>query len=83
MKVYGGLTFVNGKQRRTIVKAKSQKRAAELIKTSLYSFRMFWCETGNKGELEAAEQYEPETVLIGGKPMDTDVEYRPESEVRE
>ncbi len=81
MKVYGGLIFIHGKQRRTIVKAKSQKRAAELLNVSAYQFRNFWCETGNSGELDAAEKHEPETVLVGGGPTTTNVEYRPISEV--
>jgi hypothetical protein len=53
-KVYGGLTFHNGKQVRTIVATKTKKKAIELLHISAYHFNDYWCETGNKIELEAA-----------------------------
>ena len=63
MKVFGGLTFQDGKQVRTIVATKSQKKAAELVGVSLHHFRDYWGETGNKDELEAALP-NPEIVLV-------------------
>ena len=63
MKVFGGLTFQDGKQVRTIVATTSKKKGAELVGISLHHFRDYWGETGNKDELEAALP-NPEIVLV-------------------
>lgn len=63
MKVYGGLIFVNGKQVRAIVSAKSLKRASELTGVKYNHMRGYWCETGNDIELKIATA-SPETVFI-------------------
>ena len=62
-KVYGGFTFHNGKQVRTIVATKTKKKAIELLHISAYHFNDYWCDTGNLIELEAA-MLNPEKVLI-------------------
>lgn len=54
LKVYGGLTFVGGKQVRTIVATTSQKLAAELTGVSLSYLRAYWSVTGNAHEIEVA-----------------------------
>jgi len=60
LKVYAGLTFVRGKQCRTIVAAPSKKAALEALETvgagrmSMYEFTNYWSATGNKIELEVA-----------------------------
>ncbi len=66
LKVWGGLTRSarkpapnGGTQARTIVAAKNQKRAVELLVMaghgiSLSEFRNYWCETGNELELAIA-----------------------------
>jgi hypothetical protein len=59
MKVWGWMSFLRGTQARTLVCAKNQKRAVELLNevycnVSLYSFRQYWAETGNAHELNAA-----------------------------
>lgn len=45
LKVFGGLTFKDGKQVRTIVAAKNQKAAAEAVGVSLGELRTYWAET--------------------------------------
>lgn len=67
LKVFGGLTFVGGKQVRTIVAAKSQKAAAEAVGISLGEFRNYWAETGNDQELEIALP-QPGIVFIEAVP---------------
>lgn len=62
-KVYGGLTMIKGKQRRTIIAARTKKRAAEIIGGSVSHFRDYWCVTGNETEIKIALA-EPETVFI-------------------
>ena len=60
-KVWGGNTHQRNKQVRTIVCAKTKKRALELLKDYLISsnyFNNYWCETGNKTELEIANNEE-------------------------
>lgn len=54
MRVYGGQKFKNGTQLRTIVAAKSKKKAAELVGESLHQFRQYWSETGNDIEIKTA-----------------------------
>lgn len=41
-------------QRRAIVATTSQKKAAEAMGITLYEFRTYGCETGNKKEIEQA-----------------------------
>lgn len=57
-KVFG--VNLDGKYR-GIVCAQTQKDAAELFKMSLYNFRQYGCETGNKEEIEIATK-EPNIV---------------------
>lgn len=59
VKVFGGNTFVTGKQARTTVAANSQKDAIKFleiagVRTNLNEFRNYWCETGNAQELKDA-----------------------------
>lgn len=54
MIVYGGLTFVDGRQVRTIVAAKNRTQAARLIGESVHSFKQYWSVTGNETELAVA-----------------------------
>lgn len=51
MKVFGG--NYNGSLH-LIVAAKTKKAAAELCGVSMYHFNQFFCETGNKEQLETA-----------------------------
>lgn len=62
LKVFGGLTFVNGKQVRTIIATYTKKRAAELLEVNMYEFSNFWCETGNEIEVKTALE-KPETIF--------------------
>lgn len=64
-KVFGGMTFHDGKQVRAVVAAPNQKRAAELVGMSIGQFRQFWCVTGNSEEIRVALSC-PGTVF--GKP---------------
>jgi hypothetical protein len=54
LKVYGGLTFENGKQVRTIVATKSKKRVSELVGVDYRQVLDYWCETGNDMEIATA-----------------------------
>jgi len=54
MKVYGGLSFKNGEQVRTIVAAKSAKEAAQLLGISLYHLNDYWCAAHDQNEIEVA-----------------------------
>lgn len=63
LRVYGGLTFLKGKQVRTIVAAKSMKRASELTGESYSYIRKYWSETGNEVECQFALS-SPETVFV-------------------
>lgn len=63
LKVYGGLTFMNGEQYRTIVATTSKKKACEIVGGSLYHFNNYWSETGNKLEIEVATS-QPETIFV-------------------
>jgi len=65
-KVFGGMTFHDGKQVRAVVAAPNQKRAAELVGMSVGEFRQFWSVTGNSEEISAALS-RPGTVF--GKPF--------------
>lgn len=71
IKVFGGLIFLGGKQVRTIVAAKTKKRAAELLKISTYELNTWWSETGNEKELETALS-SPETVFCATTSMGYD-----------
>jgi len=63
LKVFGGLTFKDGKQVRTIVATTSKASAARLVGEKMHHFNDYWCETGNAIELEIANT-RPETVFI-------------------
>lgn len=54
LKVFGGLTLVEGRQVRTIVAASSQKEAAELLGITVRHLRDYWPQTGNALEVETA-----------------------------
>lgn len=76
LKVYAGLTFVGGKQCRTIVAAPTKKAALEALKVcagrmSLYEFNNYWTDTGNKIELEVALA-KPLTVFRASGTMNYD-----------
>jgi hypothetical protein len=61
-KVYGGDSFILGKQVRMIVAARSRKRVSELTGLSIYDLTNYWSITRNEDELETALN-EPETVF--------------------
>lgn len=68
MKVYGTshyFTRVDKRlcQARAIVAAKSKKRAAELLKMSIYMFNQYASETGNENDIKRAIE-NPETVIV-------------------
>ena len=71
LKVWGGLTFAKGTQLRTIVATTTKKRAAEILRMSLYEFNNYWSETGNDIELETALK-EPEIVFVASSSMGHD-----------
>lgn len=54
LKVYGGLTFEDGKQVRTIVATTSMKKVAELTGISYGHVREYWSATYNDLELATA-----------------------------
>jgi len=54
IKVFGGLTMVNGNQVRTIVAASSMKKGCEIAGVSLNEFSNYWSVTRNKVEIEYA-----------------------------
>ena len=63
LKVFGGWTFRNGKQVRTVVAAISQKEVANITGDSLHHIRNCWCETANKREVSDAMEC-PGTITI-------------------
>ena len=63
MKVWGGLTFKDGSQVRTIVATTTKKKAMELLEVRSHEFNNYWCEAGNHIELTIALA-EPNTVFI-------------------
>lgn len=63
LKVFGGLTFNKGKQRRTAIAARSKKAAVDALGVSPSYFREYWMETGNDDELKLALS-QPGTVFI-------------------
>lgn len=59
IRVWGGLTFVGGKQHREIVGAPNKKRALELLRLAGEVFGMayftgYWTETHNEREVSIA-----------------------------
>jgi hypothetical protein len=55
LKVYGGMPLNKDHiQERAVAAVFNQKELAELTGCSLYEIRGWWCETGNKEELEKA-----------------------------
>ena len=71
IKVYGGLTFVDGKQVRTIVATTTKKRAMELLDITITELNNYWCETGNSLELNIALN-ELDTVFVATSSMGRD-----------
>lgn len=65
LKVYGTSQYFkdNVIQCRAIVATKTKKKAAELLRQSVYTFKNYTCETGNAKEIELA-MAKPETVII-------------------
>ncbi len=63
MKVWGVKISKGGPQRRWIVAAPTQKRAAELLGISVYELRTIGSQTGNEKEVEHALS-NPETALL-------------------
>lgn len=77
MKVYGGHNMVRGHgQVRCIIAADNQKEAARIAGLSLYYFRAYWTETGNKGDINAA-MAQPRTLLFTRKDSGSDRTYEP------
>lgn len=62
-RVWGGMLPTREGQRRCIVATKTKKRAAELMRCSLYYFNYYISETGNDREIAIATGV-PETVLV-------------------
>ena len=65
LKVYGGACFPrdhNGEQWYAVVAAYNEKDAASITGDSLYSFRLYWCKTGNAADIERALA-NPETLV--------------------
>ena len=54
LKVYGGHLWVNHRQVRGIVAARTLKQARELTGVTAHEWRNHWCETGNATELAVA-----------------------------
>ncbi len=57
LKVYGGACFpagYGGKQWYAVIAAFNQREAATILGDSLYSFRLFWCETANAEDIAKA-----------------------------
>lgn len=63
LKVYGGHTFLKGKQVRVVIATTSWKRAAVLSGESLHHIRGYWSITGNAHELEIALN-DPEKMIL-------------------
>lgn len=56
LKVFGGHTFYENKQVRTLVVAYTKKQAAELIGVYYKYFSEYFIETGNSTELSVATE---------------------------
>lgn len=52
LKVFGGPAYLNGAQRRTVVAVPSKAALQRLLGLSRSEMDGYWCETGNKDELE-------------------------------
>lgn len=68
MKVFSGLKFAKGKQRRTVVAAPSRKAAAELLGLSVGHMKDYWTVTGNQLEIETA-MAQPGVVFMSSGPQ--------------
>ena len=71
LKVFGGMSYENGKQVRTIVATTSKKKASELTGVSYAEVRSHWCETQNDLELATALPY-PNLVFKASSSMGFD-----------
>lgn len=65
LKVYGGWSFHNGKQERTVIAAYTQRQVAELTGNPLSYIRGWWAITANREEVELAME-NPLTVIYVG-----------------
>ena len=66
MKTFSGCTFIKGVQVHAFLAAKSQKRCAELLNTSVNYIRNYWSSTGNALSQEIALA-KPETIFYWKK----------------
>jgi hypothetical protein len=67
-KVWGGLTFENGRHVRTIIATQTKRSACVILNKSFSDFSNYWCETGNEIELETALS-EPGAVFKSSSSM--------------
>ena len=63
LKVFGGCTFVNGKQVRTIIATTSKKKVSQIVGEPYPYVLDYWSQTWNDVELETALA-KPETVFV-------------------
>lgn len=71
LKVFGGMSYDDGKQVRTIVATTSKKKVSELTGVSYGEVRSNWCETNNDLELATALPY-PNLVFKASNSMGKD-----------
>jgi len=71
LKVFGGCTFVDGRQVRTIIATTSKKKVAEVTGIQYARVLDYWSQTFNKVELEIALA-KPETVFVASSFMGED-----------
>lgn len=67
LKVYGGMKFINGKQKRVFVATTSMKDAARITGESYSHMLGYWSETGNEAEIAIAMNnlYKPFYHTVG------------------
>jgi hypothetical protein len=72
LKVYGGLSWGRGRRQvRTIVAARNQREAADLVGIDMGYMRGFWSVTGNAREIDTA-MGEPFTVFRASSSLGDD-----------
>jgi hypothetical protein len=71
LKVFGGCTFVDGRQVRTIIATTSKKKVSEVTGIQYTRVLDYWSQTFNKVELEIALA-KPETVFVASSFMGED-----------
>ncbi|WP_219096272.1 hypothetical protein [Pseudomonas sp. UMAB-40] len=78
LKVFLGLTYTQGKQLRTIVAARTQKTAAQLLGIPLNHLQRYWSVSGNKVDLDTALA-SPEVVFLASDSVRRDYSPAPTS----